>query len=79
MDQNEDKISLVDLLVVLLKHWKMLVVLPVLVVLATGAYLYLKQTPKNSKPTETYVTLTVNPLLKQYYSSVFPQLKLQSA
>jgi len=66
MEQNEDEISLVDLLVVLLKHWKMIVVLPVVVVIILSTYLFLKPKQIKDRKTETYVTLTVNPLIKQF-------------
>ena len=46
MEQNEDEISLVDLLVVLLKHWKMIVVLPVVVLAALIGYTFVKPVQK---------------------------------
>jgi capsular polysaccharide biosynthesis protein len=70
MEQEEDEISLVDLLVVLLKHWKMIVIVPVVVALAAGVYLFFKSTPKNEGPTETSLTLTINPLVKQFSGTV---------
>lgn len=65
MEQNDDEISLVDILVVLLKHWKMIVILPVVVALVSAVYLFVKPTTNNTRQTETIVTCTVNPLIKQ--------------
>ena len=66
MEQNEDEISLVDLLVVLLKHWKMIVVIPLVVLIISIGYAFLKPVQKAEKRSETYITLTVNPLIKQF-------------
>jgi len=68
MEQNEDEISLVDLLVVLLKHWKMIVVLPVVVLAALIGYTFVKPVQKAEEKSETYITLMVNPLIKQFSS-----------
>jgi capsular polysaccharide biosynthesis protein len=68
MEQNEDEISLVDLLVVLLKHWKMIVVLPLVILAALIGYTFVKPVQKAEKKSETYITLMVNPLIKQFSS-----------
>jgi len=53
MEQNEDEISLVDLLVVLLKHWKMIVVIPLVVLIISIGYAFLKPVQKAEKRSET--------------------------
>jgi hypothetical protein len=71
MEQQDDEISLIDLLVVLLKHWKLVVVIPLIVAIFAGAfYLYRTTITKQVQRTETSISFSVNPLVKQFVGSV---------
>jgi capsular polysaccharide biosynthesis protein len=71
MEQQDDEISLIDLLVVLLKHWKLVVAIPLIVAIFAGAlYLYRTTITKPVQKTETSISFSVNPLVKQFVGSV---------
>lgn len=68
VQQNDDEISLIDLLVVLLKHWKMIVIIPIVSILIAIGYIAIR--PVQQQTNETYATITVNPLIEQFAGSV---------
>lgn len=71
MEQQDDEISLIDLLVVLLKHWKLVVFIPLIVAIFAGAFYWYKSSiTKPVLRTETSISFSVNPLVKQFVSSV---------
>ncbi|MFQ3547485.1 MAG: hypothetical protein SNJ56_04035 [Termitinemataceae bacterium] len=72
MEQANDEISLVDILVVLLKHWKMIVILPVVTAVAVlGMSVLKKDSPSTdtSGVVESYAQITLNPLLRAFADS----------
>ena len=71
MEQQDDEISLIDLLVVLLKHWKLVVFIPLIVAIFAGAFYWYKSSiTKPVLRTETSISFSVNPLVKQFVGSV---------
>lgn len=71
MEQQEDEISLLDLLLVLLKHWKLVLFLPLAAVLSMGVYTIFKNNqPKAAPLTESSISFSVNPLVKQFVGDI---------
>ena len=70
MEQEDDEISLVDILVVLLKHRTMIIMVALAALLFSAGYVLLKPDRKNAVTVETYATITVNPLVKQFTGSL---------
>lgn len=70
MEQNNDEISLIDLLVVLLKHWKMIVIIPIIGIVIAIGYSTIKPMLKQESKNEVYTAITINPLIKQFAGSV---------
>jgi len=71
MEQQEDEISLIDLLVVLLKYWKLIVAMPLIVAIVAGAFYWFRSSiTEPEQKTETSISFSVNPLVKQFVGSV---------
>ncbi|WP_304224318.1 hypothetical protein [Gracilinema caldarium] len=71
IEQNEDEISLIDLLVVLLKHWKMIILIPFVIFVSCTIYLISKQFLKEEKFIyETSLSFSVNPIIKEFTNSI---------